>query len=328
MLECRHLGRWDTFAAAGCTNVFIPDGLDGVTVSDNRDIGLLDDMSELAAYRPDELFQRNAHGVDWCQGGASSAVLLDDEPACSFPADPFDYDHLVPDEVYDDADVMIEFLTRFNEFWGPGNKLLADRELRAVIFEKTNCRVAHREAGPSGAAAITACSYLDPALHEHQMERCRRAGAIKGESEAESIEANYHLGARARYRRLTALTEAAARGKPDIWEALDIVADHDVPYPDRVCLAGEAKGTDRRNPRENWSVIQYAAVITGSKRRALYRSVQSRTDPRPVYEETPKLMLGPGVAMRPEWQAEVDAGRCALGPAAEPSDTAARPAAS
>lgn len=39
-------------------------------------------------------------------------------------------------------------------------------------------------------------------------------------------------------------------------------------------------------------------------------------NPRPVYDETPKLMLGQGVAMRPEWQADVDAGRCTLAPVA------------
>jgi len=311
-LECRHLARWDIYLAQGCTNVFIPDGRDGVTISDNRDIGLPDDLSELAKWRPDIIFERNRNGVYFCQGGVSSAVVLDDEPSCSFPADPFTYDHLIPPEFYDDIDVMIEFLTRFNEFWGPGNKLLVDSKMRAVICEKTNCLVAWRKAGPSGAVAITACAYLDRKLHEHQMERCRKAAAIKGETIEDSTEINYHQGSRKRYRRLTELTERAAMGKPGIWDALAIVADHAVPYPDRVCLAGESKNSTKRNPRENWSVVQFAAVISDPYRRAIYRSVQSRAEPRPVYEYTPKLMLAAGVKMRPEWQADIDAGRCEL----------------
>jgi len=87
-----------------------------------------------------------------------------------------------------------------------------------------------------------------------------------------------------------------------------------VPYPDRVCLAGESRHSAERNPKENWSVTQHAAVITGPRRRCLYRSIQSRENPLPVYEYTPRLMLGPGVAMQPEWQAEIDAGKCILGP--------------
>jgi hypothetical protein len=312
ILESQHLGRWDILTANGCTNIFIPEGIDGVTLGDNRDIALLDDMSGLAASHPGDLFKLNANGVHWSQGGVSSAVVLDDAPKCSFPADPFRYSHIIPNEFYHDVDVMISFLDRYNEFWGPGNKILVDSKLRAVIFEKTNCLVAHRKAGPSGEAAITACAYLDDRLHTHQLERSRRAAKIKGETEENSLEINYHAGSRLRYRRLTDLTAAAAQGKPTIWDALNIVADHAVPYPDRICLAGEAKGTDKRNPKENWSVTQHAAVITGPRQRALYRSVQSRQNPKPVYEYTPKLMLGPGVTMQPQWQAEINAGKCIL----------------
>ncbi len=312
ILESQHLGRWDILTANGCTNIFIPGGIDGVTLGDNRDIALLDDMSGLANSNPGFLFRNNAKGVHGVQGGVSSAVCLDDAPKCSFPADPFRYHHLLPQEFYNDIDVMIGFLERYNEFWGPGNKILVDTRHRAVVFEKTNCLVAHRKAGPNGEAAITACAYLDDRLHAHQLERCRRAAAIKGETEENSLEINYHSGSRLRYRRLVSLTENAAKAKPDIWTALDIVADHAVPYPDRICLAGEAKGSDKRNPKENWSVTQHAAVISGPHQRALYRAVQSRQDPRPVYEYTPKLMLGPGVKMQPQWQAEIDSGKCIL----------------
>ena len=312
-----HLARYELITApeAGCTNVFIPQGADGVTLGDNRDIGLLDDMSELAKVRPDFLFKHNRDGVHWGQGGVSSAVLLDDEPQCSFPGDPFSYPHLIPKECFEDIDVFIEFLTRYNEFYGPGNKLVVDKKLNAVAMDKSNCKVAFRKPMVNGAVAITACAYLDPALSEHQLARAAQAAQIKGETIENSLDCNYHRGSRRRYQRLVDLTNAAAKGKPTIWDALEIVADHAVPYPDRVCLAGESKNSTRRNPKENWSVTQHAAVISGPYRRALYRSIQSRANPKPVYEYTPKLMLGPGVKMRPEWQADIDAGRCELGPA-------------
>ncbi len=45
-------------------------------------------------------------------------------------------------------------------------------------------------------------------------------------------------------------------------------------------------------------------------RRCFNRSIQSATNPRPVYEYVPKLMLGPGVEMKGEWQADIATGRC------------------
>jgi hypothetical protein len=53
-------------------------------------------------------------------------------------------------------------------------------------------------------------------------------------------------------------------------------------------------------------------VITGPHRRSLYRSMQDLVNPRPVHTYKPKLVLGEGVTMRPEWQADIDAGRCDL----------------
>ncbi len=314
-LHGNHLARYDIITAAGCTNVFIPDGKDGVTISDNRDIGLLDDMTGLANLHPHFIFRTNRDGVAWVQGGVSAAVLLDDEPACCFPGDPFTYRHLVPDEAYEDVDVAIEFLTRYNEFFGPGNKIIVDRQHRAVAMDKSNCKLAWRKPTVNGAIAITACAYLDDALSAHQISRAAKAAEMKGESFEDSADVNYHLGSRKRYQRLVELTNAAAAGQPTIWEALEVVADHAVPYPDRVCLAGESCHADVPNPKENWSVTQHAAVITGPYRRALYRSIQSRQDPRPVYTYPPKLMLGPGTVMQPAWQAEVDAGLCVLGQA-------------
>jgi hypothetical protein len=34
----------------------------------------------------------------------------------------------------------------------------------------------------------------------------------------------------------------------------------------------------------------------------------------PITRSSPKLLLGEGVEMRPEWQTDVDSGRCELAP--------------
>jgi hypothetical protein len=136
---------------------------------------------------------------------------------------------------------------------------------------------------------------------------------IKGETEATALDLNFHIGAGKRYRRLIELVEAEAKRGPTLWGTLDLISDHAVPYPDRICLAGESSFPDREK-LTNWTVRHHASVVTGPNRRSLYRAVQSFHDAKPVYRYTPNLMLGPGVAMQPEWQADVDAGRCVLAP--------------
>jgi hypothetical protein len=206
---------------------------------------------------------------------------------------------------------VIEFMTRYKDFWGPGNKIWVDRQLNAVAVEKTHCLVAFRKPEVNGAVAITACAYLDDTLHAHQMRKMRRVMEIKGETEATCPDLMYHLGSRERYRRLMALcnTEAVRPGGATLWGALGIVADHAVPFPARICLAGE-KGIPEKEAVANWSLTQHAAVITGPRRRALYRSIQDLHHPNPVHTYPPKLVLGPDVEMMPEWQADVDSGRC------------------
>ena len=116
-----------------------------------------------------------------------------------------------------------------------------------------------------------------------------------------------------RDRRLIELTNAEAKHGATLWGALNCVADTAVPFPARVCLAGETVFPDKE-PNANWTLTQYAAVITGAKRRALYRSVQDIKNPKPIYHYKPKFVLGLGVKMEPAWQRDIDEGRCELAP--------------
>jgi hypothetical protein len=204
-------------------------------------------------------------------------------------------------------------MTRYREFYGPGNQIWCDRQLNAVAMEKSNCRVAFRWPSVAGAVRITACSYLDPDLNAFKRERTLEACKRKGETEETSIDLAFFEGCDRRHRRLIELTNAEAEGGATLWGAFNCVADTDVPFPDRVCLAGE-KTDPEREPNANWTLTQHAQVITGPNRRSLYRSLQDLHPDRlrPITEETPRLVLGEGVEMKPEWQKDIDEGRCEL----------------
>ena len=135
--------------------------------------------------------------------------------------------------------------------------------------------------------------------------------AIKGETEADCPDWNFFEGCDAHQRRLIKLTNEEAGRGATLWGALNVVADHAVPYPERICLAGE-KLFPEKEPTAMWTITQHAIVLTGPHRRALYRSLQDLRNPRPIYSYKPKLVLGEGVAMRPEWRADFDKGLCEL----------------
>lgn len=314
-LGSRHLCRYDLLPPVllehGCTNVFFPHGAEGVTISDNRDDVMVPAyVDKIPGYRAEGLLTMP---VNWIQGGVSSSIVMDDEPACLFPASPFEYGDLVPPEARQDIRVTIEFLTRFNEFFGASNMIFCDASLRAFAMEKTNTMIAWRAAGPHGEVAVTACAYLDEAINAFKQKKLAKVVALRGETPETCPDYQYDAGSRLRYRRLVDLAarEAARPGGATLWGALEVVADQAVPFPARVCLAGE-KAIPEKEPNANWTLLQHAAVMTGPRRRCLYRSVQDLLHPRPIYTFKPKLALAPGVAMAPEWEADIAAGRCEL----------------
>lgn len=306
-----HLARYDLIPPPiNCTNVFFPHGKDGVTISDNRDDWTRPEYQQtIPGFRPAAAVSGEA--LHWIQGGVSSAMLFDEEPECCFPFDPFE---MIPADCLDDIHAIVEFMTRYREFYGPGNLIFCDRRLNAVAVEKTNCRVAFRWPEVNGAVCVTACSYLDPELNAYKREGTRKAMAIKGDSEADSTDRAYFEGADRRQRRLIELTNAEAKDGATLWGAFNVVADTAVPFPDRICLAGE-KTFPEREPTANWTLTQHAAVVSGSHRRCLYRSLQDVLHPRAITTFTPKLLLGPGVAMQSAWQQDLDEGRCVEAPA-------------
>ena len=330
-LDTRHLARYDLLpppgdeaepgapdapgaSGVGCTGIYFPKSAEGGAIMGQNGDVWLDPDSFYASFRPEEVLQQSVPNL--IMGGGSCAVLMDDEPECSYPADPFDYE-LIPEEVLQDVDQIADFLERYNEFWGPGNCIVVDRRWRGVVIEKSNCMMAVRRPVVNGACAATACAYLDPKLSAHQLEQARKAMRIKGHTEEDSPDVNFHLGAGKRYRRLLELVAAEAARGATLWGAMEIISDHDAPFPEHICVAGETVFPEHEKT-PNWTVQHQASVISGPNKRCLYRSIQSFAEAKPVYHYQPKLMLGPGVKMQPQWQADADAGRCELAGAVAP----------
>ena len=305
-LNCRHVARYDLMPPppSHCTNVFLPEGVEGVVVADNRDdVPAVWNRISVPAYCPTHLITNDT--VPWQQGAASATIMLDEEPACSFPCNPFE---LMPDECLDDIHALVEFMTRYREFYGPGKFIWVDRQRRAVAVEKANCRVAFRWPEVAGAVCIGDFSYLDPELRAYKKSCLRRLMAAIGTTEENSLDWQYDLAADRRHARLLQLTnEEAARGAT-LWGALNVVADTELPFPDRVCVAGEKMLSGET--ATNWTLVQHAAVITGPSRRMLYRSIEDMDNLRSVITYTQKLMLGSGVEMQPAWQRDIDEGQC------------------
>jgi len=273
-------------------------------VADNRDdVPVPAYRATVPAFRPVHLLQNEA--VPWQQGAASATILLDEEPACSFPCDPFE---LMPEECLDDVRSIVEFMTRYREFYGPGKFIWVDRRHRAVAVEKANCRVAFRWPTVAGAVCVGDFSYLDPELRKYKKTCLRRVMAATGTTPETSLDWNYDLAADRRHERLEQLTDSEAARGATLWGALSVVADTELPFPDRVCVAGEKMMA--KETAANWTLTQHAAVITGPNRRVLYRSIQDVDHPRSIITYPPKLLLGAGVKMRPEWRADIVAGRC------------------
>jgi hypothetical protein len=97
-----------------------------------------------------------------------------------------------------------------------------------------------------------------------------------------------------RLARLQQLVGEETRRGPTLRGLGRIMTDHDAPFPDRICLAGEPNGTGL------WTVASFSCVMHGDNRRMLYWRVE---DNQACYARPPYLVHGDGVAVREEWRA-------------------------
>ncbi len=283
-LNTRHVGR--DVQAGHCTSVYIRDSKEGGPLHgrnlDDIRRPALEDFQPPPPHDGKRVFRRE---------GVSSAVLCDEEPQEIFPVDPW---LLIPEDCMKLKDV-IEFLKRYVDFWGPQNGILVDMEQNAAAFEKSNCRVGFRMS-TDGTAAVTACSYLIPEMKKFKEERSRLSLKRRGWNE-KSPDWLYWTGCDARYERLLKLTADANKRGATLEDMADIVTDHAVPFPERICLAGEKGHPDDADV--NWTLTSQASVLEGPNCRSLFWRVEGNTA---CYDNPPFLIPGKGVTVKSEWK--------------------------
>lgn len=274
-----------------CTGVFIRDSAEGPLAGSN-----LDDLRRpFDKFNPpgpkDGPADKPFEGITMIRA-VSSAVLCDDEPEDIFPVEPL---ALLPDDLTD-LDEFVSFMERYHDFWGPHNSIWVNPDLDSVALEKANCRMGARRA-LNGASAVTACSYLTPEMNRFHKERAKVSIEARG-LPADCADQVYWDGCEIRYHRLLQLVAEEVERGPTLDGVLRIMLDHDVPFPDRICLAGEEIHPDALGT--NWTLTSNASVLTGPTRRTVWRCVEGDT---PVYDTLGYLALGEGVEMRDEWRA-------------------------
>jgi hypothetical protein len=284
-MNTRYIG--SPAGSANCTAVFIRDSKEGGPL-----YGRNWDVTNRAHYD----VQPPRYGPDgkkrlFCKG-VSNGQMCDEEPREIFPIEAWE---VMPEDCRKLADVT-EFVERYVEFWGTCNGIIVDEDLDCIAFEKTNCRIGWRKSD-DGTAAVTACASVIPEMKQFREERHRQSLELRGLDES-SADWKYWTGAEQRYHRLLKLVRAANQRGALLEDMAAIVTDHAVPYPERVCIAGETSHPDLDASLAEWTMRSRAAVLHGPNRRTLFYRVE---DNKPCYENPPFLVLGEGVEMKPEW---------------------------
>lgn len=229
-------------------------------------------------------------------GGVSASVLCDEAPEQWFPVN---LDWIRPPEIRTLPEYM-RFLERYKDFWGPGNKIYVDPDLNFAAVEKANCRMGVRYS-TDGACAITACAYLIPEMAAFKKERDAVSLKARGWTE-DNPDSRYWEGCERRYRRLLKLVDEENRRGATLIGAAHIALDHAVPFPDRICVAGERGHPDEK--LQNWTLQSCARCISGPNRRMLCWQMDP-TQPIPIYRTQTYYLPAEGTTLRPEWEREL-----------------------
>lgn len=151
------IGRMSTNTAASCSYVFFPYSDRGPLLANNLDSS------------PDEPFGTphwpaiNEHLII---GTVSSGIFLDEEPDEVFPAPVFK----IVARYCRNAKEAVEVLERYNQFWGPCNAIVIDREKNCAMIEKSACRIGVRWS-KDGFGFITAMTAEHPEMNAYLNER-------------------------------------------------------------------------------------------------------------------------------------------------------------
>jgi hypothetical protein len=290
-INTRYIGTRQPMAE--CSAAFLPNSTEGGPLyGRNWDI-LLNEWARRLMEPPREA--ADGSRVLWTKG-VSCSVMLDDEPDEIFPVDPFE---LMPADCTGSARAAAEFLYRYRDFWGPTNCIVVDTNHDSVAIEKANVRMGIRPS-VNGASAVTALAFLDPEMKAFKLDRDKASIARRGWTLDEAPDWKYWRGCDQRYERLVSLVNAASERPASLQDMADIMTDHAVPYPARVCIAGQSCIEGFGPDQTEWTGVSHSEVLEGPNRRILFYTVE---DNKPCYDTPPYLVLGEGVEMKPEWQA-------------------------
>ncbi len=151
---------------AKCSAVFFPDSDQGALYGSNLD------TAPGEGFGPPDWPMVNEHVI---MGGVSSGVFLDEESPEIFPAPVF----AIVARFARNSDEAVEILNRYNHFWGPGNLIVADRNRRTAMIEKTACRIATRWS-PDGFGFVTAMVQNDPGLKKFVYDKRYESLPLRG----------------------------------------------------------------------------------------------------------------------------------------------------
>ena len=149
--------------SARCSYIFFPESDHGPLLANNLD------TSPEEPFGQPEWPALNEHLII---GSVSSGIFLDEEPEETFPAPVFK----IVARYCKNAKEAVEILERYNQFWGPSNCIIVDREKNCAMIEKSACRIGIRWS-KDGFGFITAMTAEHPEMNAYLNDR--RQASIK-----------------------------------------------------------------------------------------------------------------------------------------------------
>jgi len=157
--RCLHAG----IPELGCTYIYFPTSEYGPLLANNLD------SSPAEKFGPPHWPALNEHLLI---GGVSSGIFMDEQSPEIFPVP---VEKLVA-RYCRTTDEAAEMMTRYNHFWGPGNKIVVDRNHRVAMIEKSACRIGVRFS-PDGFGFIASMTAEEPGMHAYLNDR--RTASLK-----------------------------------------------------------------------------------------------------------------------------------------------------
>ena len=209
----------------GCSYVYFPHSDHGPILANNLD------SSPLEPFYPPlwcSAFYNNEHLII---GGVSAGIFNDEESPEIFPAPLW---KLVM-RYCRSTEECVEFLKRYNYFFGAGNLLLIDRHNDVAMVESSACRIGVRRS-PDGFGFITAMTAEEPAMNAYRADR--RACSLKARNlPPDCDDAIYWRGADQRRALMNELL-VEGRKNPTLEKLRQIIQFRD-PKRGMVCYNGE-----------------------------------------------------------------------------------------